>query len=261
MTPRILQKIRSDRERTLAATMSQRPIEAVQAAAEACAFERRFIDTLTRPGGPHLIAELKKASPSAGLIRADFNPPAIARAYADGGASALSVLTEPTFFQGSLDTLRQVRGTVDLPLLRKDFIFHRYQLLEAVEAGADAVLLIVGMLAAEELRALHVEADALGLNCLVEVHDAAELTVALGLDLSLVGINNRDLNTMTVDIDTTRRLLPAVPEGVAVVSESGIQSREDVRRLGEAGVSAVLVGESLMRQRDVRAAAASLLND
>ena len=160
-----------------------------------------------------------------------------------------------------MDILRTVRRAVDLPILRKDFIFCRYQLLEAAEARADAILLIVAMLSQDEIDTLFAQAGALGLDCLLEVHTAEELDVALGLGLTLVGINNRDLSTMTVDIATTYALRPRIPEGIAVISESGIKTRDDVRRLGEARVSAVLVGEALMRQPDPGAAAAALIHD
>ena len=263
-----LKEIRADRERTLAEAMSRRPEAELRRSVDALLASRleggtprrEFAAALKRPNGPHLIAEVKKASPSAGLIRADYNPGALARGYAEAGAGAISVLTEPTFFKGSLDHLRQVRAAVQLPLLRKDFIFHSYQLLEAVEAGADAALLIVAMLSPDELRGLHEQARALGLDCLVEVHEESELREALALGVNLVGINNRSLKTMRVDLETTFQLLPKVRAGVAVVSESGIRSRADVERLGQAGVSAVLVGEALMRSPDPGAAAAALLS-
>ena len=264
MVPRILQRIRADRERTLAEAMRLRPEADLRRDLAALQRPMRrgvFGDALRGPGGLRLIAEIKRASPSAGALRPDADAVQIARAYALAGASAISVLTEPTFFQGSLDDLKAVRRAVALPVLRKDFILHRYQLVEAVTAGADAALLIVAMLSPLELRDLHAHGMELGLGCLVEVHDTHELSAALTLGVEFVGINNRDLNTMRVDIGTTFRLLPHVPDGVTVVSESGIRCRDDVRRLGEAGVSAVLAGEWLMRSPDPGAAATALLKD
>ncbi len=258
-----LNDIRADRERTLVKAMKRRPEAELRRSVETLLAAKKphpqFTAALSRPGGPHLIAEIKKASPSAGLIRADYQPAEIARAYATGGASAISVLTEPTVFQGSLDHLREVRAAVQLPILRKDFIFHHYQLLEAVESGADAILLIVAMLTPDELRSLHEQAQALRLDCLIEVHDESEMQEALKLGAKLIGINNRNLKTMRVDIETTFRLLPKVSKGVTVVSESGIRSRADVERLGKAGVNAILVGEALMRSADPGAAASALL--
>ena len=188
----ILDKIRAERERTLADAMKRTPEAALRRRAEAMLAShgegRRFCAALRATashGGPHLIAEMKKASPSAGLIRADYRPAELAAGYARAGASAISVLTEPSFFQGSLDHLREARAAVKLPILRKDFIFHQYQLLEAVECGAEGVLLIVAMLTPDELRRLHVEATRLGLDCLVEVHSEEEMKAAIGLGANL----------------------------------------------------------------------------
>jgi len=264
MAAGILQRIRAERERTLAEAIRRCPEDALRAKVEAEVPRRvpnAFVRALTAGAPPRLIAEIKRASPSAGPLRPDLDPAEVARAYAAAGASAVSVLTEPSFFGGSLEDLRAVRGAVTLPVLRKDFILHRYQLLEAVAAGADAALLIVAMLSEDELRALHAHAMELHLDCLVEVHNEAELDVALRLGLDVVGINNRDLDTMRTDIETTLRLLPRVPEGVAVVSESGIRTRADIQRLAAAGVHAVLVGETLMRSPDPGAAAAALLGN
>ncbi|MEN8159310.1 MAG: indole-3-glycerol phosphate synthase TrpC [Myxococcota bacterium] len=200
--------------------------------------------------GPHVIAELKRRSPSKGEIRADFDPVAIARAYEAGGAAALSVLTDEHFFGGSLAVLERVRETTALPLLRKDFVIDAYQIDEARVAGADAVLLIVAALTPEALAALREHAAGLGLDVLVEVHDEAELDVAKGAGADLVGINNRDLRTFETDLGVTERLAPRVAEGVVVVAESGIFGPADVARLAGAGASAFLVGESLMREAD-----------
>lgn len=203
-------------------------------------------------GIPAVIAEVKKASPSKGVIRADFDPVAIARAYEQAGASAISVLTDEQFFQGSLDYLRAVKGAVSLPVIRKDFIIDESQIFEARTAGADAVLLIVAALERDELVRLMECARGLGMDCLVEVHDEAEMETALGVGAGLIGINNRNLNTFEVSLDTTARLLP-MAAGRRLVSESGIFTREDMTLLGGMGVDAVLIGEALMRQADVGA--------
>src|SRR5262245_6643202 len=194
-----------------------------------------------------VIAEVKKASPSAGVIRADFDPAAIARTYRDHGASCVSVLTDAPFFRGSLDHLRQVRAAVELPLLRKDFILERYQLLEARLAGADCALLIAEVLPGAELARLHRQARELGLGVLVELHDADQLPRVLDTGAELIGVNNRDLRTFATRLEHTLELAGRVPADRVLVSESGIRSRADLDRLGAAGVRAVLVGESLMR--------------
>ncbi len=206
---------------------------------------------------PRVIAEVKRRSPSKGEIRKDFDPSAIAKSYADGGAAALSVLTDEPFFGGHLDYLREIRALVDLPLLRKDFVVDAYQLDEARLAGADAVLLIVAALEPAVLERLHREARARSLDVLVEVHDDAELEFALGLGATLVGINNRDLRTFETDLATTERLAPrarAASPDCVVVAESGIFTGADMRRLEASGAGAHLVGESLMRQPDPGAA-------
>src|SRR6185312_4978732 len=209
--------------------------------------------------GIGVIAEFKRRSPSAGEMRPGADPEQIVGAYERGGASAVSVLTEQASFGGSLDDLRAARAVSGLPILRKDFVVDRYQLLEARLAGADAVLLIVAALSDRELVALHADARALGLDALVEVHDAHELRRALQLEPAIVGINNRDLRDFSVDLARTRVLRGAIPSGVAVVSESGIGSPQQLRELHREGVDAVLVGESLMRAADPVAALHALL--
>ncbi len=194
-----------------------------------------------------MIAEFKRRSPSAGRLREDADITEIARAYERGGAEALSVLTEGPNFGGSLEDLRAARAACGLPLLRKDFVVDRYQLYEALLAGADAVLLIVAALSVAELGGLRADARGLGLDVLVEAHDAAELHVALDEGADLIGINNRDLRDFSVDVERTFALLEKIPAGVTVVSESGIVDAEQLARLRDAGVAAVLVGESLMR--------------
>lgn len=219
--------------------------------------ERRdFIAALRQPvlGSVGLIAEVKKASPSAGVICPDFDPVRIAREYEAAGASCLSVLTDELFFQGSLDYLRQIRAAVKLPLLRKDFIIDERQILEAIEWGADAILLIVAILSDEQLQKFHSLAVESGLAVLVEVHDEDELNRALKLAPALIGVNNRNLKNFTVDLATTETLaaklfaLPARRDATLLVAESGIQTRADVERLRRAGAGAVLVGESLVKQ-------------
>jgi len=224
--------------------------------------ERRdFLAALRKPihGPVTLIAEVKKASPSAGLLRADFAPVAIARDYEAGGASCLSVLTDEKFFQGSLDYLQQIRAATKLPLLRKDFIIDERQILEAIEFGADAILLIVAILADEQLQHFHSLAREAGLAVLVEVHDEAELDRACGLHPALLGVNNRDLKTFKVDLATTERLKARLDSTTKTakqpkplfVAESGIHTHADVQRLANCGVNSILVGESLMRHNDI----------
>jgi indole-3-glycerol phosphate synthase len=221
---------------------------------------RSFIGALDRgPEALGLIAEVKKASPSAGVIAEAFDPLAIARVYESAGAHALSVLTDRDFFQGNLADLSRIRTEVGLPVLRKDFIIHEVQLAEASVAGADAVLLIVAALEQDRLESLYEEALRLQLDVLVEVHDAEELDRALDLGAGLIGINNRNLTTFGVDLETTERLSEEVPEGVILVCESGIKTRADCQRAFDSGCNAILVGETLMRARDVHACVEDLL--
>ncbi len=231
-----------------------------QAAAEADP-PRPFAQALAEAStdGFALIAEIKKASPSAGLIRPDFDPGALARAYAAGGATCLSVLTEQHWFQGHDPFLQQARAACTLPALRKDFMVDPWQIVESRALGADAVLLILAGLEDGMAREMLTRARALGMAALVEVHDAPELDRALALGADLVGINNRNLRTLTVDVATTEALAPRLPAGVRAVGESGLKTHADLRRLAAAGVRAFLVGESLMRQKDVTAATRWLL--
>lgn len=214
---------------------------------------RDFRAALERGPGLGVIAEVKRASPSAGLIKADFDPVAIARAYADAGASCISVLTDESYFQGHLRYLEAIRRVVEVPLLRKDFILDRVQLLEARLAGADCVLLIAEILPGELLPSLLRQAGELGMQALVELYDAENLTRVLDSGATLVGVNNRDLRSFEVRLEHTLELVAKMPLGVCLVSESGIRDGNDIARLRTAGVRAVLVGETLMRARDVNA--------
>lgn len=200
--------------------------------------------------GTAIIAEVKKGSPSRGIIRADFDPEAIARCYRDHGAACLSILTDREFFFGDLAYLPRIRQVVDLPLLRKDFVIDRYQLYEGRAAGADAILLIAAVLDPAHLEDLALEAAELGLDVLLEVHDEADLARAAGIEVAMIGINNRDLKTFVTDLAVSERLLPLLPDGVVPVAESGLNSRTDIERLQAAGARAFLIGESLMREKD-----------
>ncbi len=220
---------------------------------------RDFFAPLAAGGPIKLIAEVKKASPSKGVIRADFDPVAIARTYEAHGANCLSVLTDEKYFQGSLEYLRQVREAVAIPVLRKDFVLDTYQLVEARVAGADAVLLIAECLDDCHLRKLHTEAIELGLSPLVEFYEPANLDRVLAAGAQLIGVNNRDLRSFHVDLDHTIRMREKVPLDCVLVGESGIESRADVLRLQAAEVDAMLVGESLMREHDIGAAVDRLL--
>lgn len=220
---------------------------------------RSFFTPLAASGPIKLIAEVKKASPSKGVIRADFHPVAVAKTYAEHGATCLSVLTDEKYFQGHLDDLRRVREAVDLPLLRKDFILDRYQVLEARAAGADAVLLIAECLDDCHLRGLHDEIVALGMSPLVELYEPENLKRVFDAGATLVGINNRDLRTFETDLDHTLRLRQRVPGECVLVAESGIRTRADVLRLEAARVDAMLVGETLMASPDIGASVDALL--
>ena len=209
-----------------------------------------------------LIAEVKKASPSAGLIRVDFNPVKIAQTYVDNGAAAVSVLTETRYFQGSLNHLRDIGealGDRRVPLLRKDFIFDPYQVYEARACGADGILLIAAILPSDKLKSLLVLSRQLGMECLVEVHDEAEIAIALKSDAWVIGINNRDLKTFRYDVTTTERLRPFIPKDRIVVGESGIKNRNDINKVRQWGVDAVLIGESLISSSNIAARMGALL--
>jgi indole-3-glycerol phosphate synthase len=257
----ILEKIVWEKDREVTSARDRVPLEQLKKQAAALPSTLDFLAALKAAcRKPAVIAEVKKASPSKGVIREDFDPEAIARGYAAGGASCLSVLTDKQFFQGGFEVLVQVRQVVDLPLLCKDFILSPYQLYQARAAGADAALLIAAILTDVDMAYLLKVARALGLTVLVEVHDAAELERVLALDgVQLIGINNRNLATFETDLATTEQLTKRYGEqirakGCLLVSESGLFNRDDLDRVQSAGADAVLVGESLMRQPDVTTA-------
>ena len=208
-----------------------------------------------------LIAEVKQASPSRGMLSPNFNPTELAQTYAEGGAAAISVLTEANYFMGSIEHLAAIKEVVGLPLLRKDFIFDLYQVYESRAYGADALLLIASILSQEQLKELVSLSHSLGLRCLVEVHNEGEVERAVLSEAKIIGINNRDLNTLSIDIDMTRRLRPLIPQERIVVSESGIKSKRDIEKLGKWGVDAVLVGEALVTAGDVLAKMKELLGE
>lgn len=246
---------------------TRRAVELREAAVSRAELERQirrqprgdlFTAALSSSVEPRVIAECKRRSPSRGVLRQDYDPAAHARAYAEAGAAAISVLTEPTFFDGSLAHLAQVREAVACSIIRKDFIVLPYQIAEAVVAGADAILLIVGALTDEELRDLSQQARAAGLAALVEVHDAEELTRAVDAGAGIIGVNSRNLRTLTVDLNVLEALAPAIPDDVVAVAESGIRSLEDIRRLTTHGYDAFLVGERLIVQPDPGAALVAL---
>jgi indole-3-glycerol phosphate synthase len=219
----------------------------------------RFLGALSGLEGLNIIAECKRRSPSRGVLCADYDPVAIAKAYADGGAAAISVLTEPTFFDGALDHLAAVRDAVDVPLLRKDFIVSEYQLLEAKAAGADAVLLIVAALRPAELKVLHDHATRYGLDALIEVHDARELAIAVDAGARIIGVNNRNLRTLQVEGHASAALVADMPPDIVAVSESGLKDAADLERLRALGYRAFLIGERLMTAHDPGKALAGLL--
>jgi indole-3-glycerol phosphate synthase len=255
-----LDPIISRTRRDVADRTSAAPIGALREAAQ----ERLRTDpprgfaTALRAPGISIIAEHKRSSPSAGVIRDDLVLQDVVAAYERGGAAAVSVLTEPHSFAGSLADLGAARATVGLPILRKDFVVDPYQVVESAAAGADAILLIVAALPAGDLERLHAEAVALGMDVLVEVHDRRELELAAGLGGDAIGINNRDLTTLVVDTERTFELLDGIPDGPVIVSESGWRTRAELERLDAAGVHAVLIGEALMRSGDIGAACAEL---
>ena len=255
----ILDTIVATKREQIAAAKVERPESLLRDLIREVPPTRDFFQALATPGPIRLIAEVKKASPSKGLIREDFDPAEIAQAYAQNGATCISVLTDAAYFQGSLEDLQTVRRSVDLPLLRKDFILDRYQLLEARACGADAVLLIAECLDDCALRGLHQAALELGLTPLVEFYEVANAARVLAAGATLIGVNNRNLHTFQTDLDHTLSMRSQIPPECLLVGESGIHTRDDVLRLEQAGVDAILVGERLMASPDIPTAVRCLL--
>ena len=258
----VLASICDDKRAHVAASKSERPLSQVTNAAKSAEPPRGFARALSNAvdgGGYGLIAELKKASPSKGLIRDDFDPAALARAYSNGGAACLSVLTDVPYFQGADDFLPLARTACDLPVLRKDFMLEPYQIVESRALGADCILLIMAALEDGQAAELERAAEDYGMDVLIEVHDRAELDRALRLDSSLIGINNRNLKTLDVDLAATEALAPHVPQDRTVVCESGLYTPDDLARMARAGAKRFLAGESLMRKADVEAASRTFL--
>jgi indole-3-glycerol phosphate synthase len=255
----ILREIAAAKREEVARLRRDRGLASLKEGARAQSAPRDFLKAVHRPNKLSLIGELKKASPSKGLLRADFKVGELARAYSNGGAQALSVLTDQAYFQGSLENLKIAREISGLPVLRKDFLIDESQVYETREAGADAVLFIVALLSPTQLKEFIALALELSLTSLVEVHDEKELETALQSGIRLLGINNRDLNEFTVNLQTSLNLLKKCPQGLAVVSESGIFTRQDALALHNAGASAILVGEAFMASHDIGKAIQALM--
>jgi indole-3-glycerol phosphate synthase len=260
--PDILDTIIAYKRAEITDAMTKRPLADLEAAARNAPPVRSFaaaLEARTAKKEFALIGEIKKASPSRGLIRADFDPTKLAEAYEAGGAACLSILTDGPSFQGAPQHMTEARAATQLPVLRKDFMLHRYQVVESRAIGADCILVIMAAVDDVEAGTLIAYAKAWGMDAIAEVHDKAELDRALKLDCRLIGINNRDLKTFATDLETTERLAPRVPRNRIVIAESGIATNADLKRLAKAGVYAFLVGETLMRQPDVATATRALL--
>lgn len=256
----ILQRIVATKKQEVEIAGRQRPLRDLMAACKDAPAPRDFIAPFRNSTSIRLIAEVKKASPSKGLMRKDFDPVSIAREYEAGGASCLSVLTDVEYFQGHLDYLKAVKQAVELPVLRKDFVIHPYQVFEARVAGADAVLLIAECLSRQDLRGLYQLIRELGMHALIELHDPANLDNVLNTGTELVGVNNRDLTTFEVSLDRTIQLRKRIPLDRIVIGESGIETHVDALKLQSNNIQGMLVGESLMRSPDIRRATIDLLN-
>lgn len=250
MPASILEIIVAEKKREVAESKRKVPLDILKERLSARKAPCDFAAAI-KGNGIKLIAEVKKASPSRGVLVEDFNPVALAKVYAQNGAAAISVLTEASYFQGKLEYLAQIRKEVGLPLLRKDFIFNEYQVYESAAYGADAILLIAAILSSSQLGELLKLSKSLELACLVEIHDEQELHKALDSGGEIIGINNRDLNTFKTKIETTQQLRPFIPNDKIVVSESGISRREDVKKMQDWGVNAILVGEALVTAQDI----------
>jgi len=259
--PMILDTIVAHKRNEIEIHKNRTPLTELKQALRDAKPTRDFKSAISKPYKINLIAEIKKASPSKGLIREDFDPIAIAEIYQKSNATAISVLTDERFFQGSLSYLTDVREVTSIPLLRKDFIIDEYQIYQARVAGADAILLIAAILELEEMKDFLSIASELGLDCLVEVHTESELERVLKTDAEIIGVNNRNLKIFKTDINTTFHLKKSIPDGKIVVSESGIKSRRDVEMLQECGVNAILVGEALMRSANINGKVRELMVD
>jgi len=247
----ILSRIIEEKKRVIEEAKREKPLDDLMRQVKGICVKSMFKKYISRPHHINLIAEIKKASPSRGVIRGDFNPVKIAVTYQSNGAAAISVLTDERFFEGRLEYIAKIKESVSIPVLRKDFIIDEYQIYESVAAGADAILLIADLLAVNELTGFHDLATSLGLDVLVEVHDEEDIEKALAANADIIGINNRDLHTFRVDFDITQKLARIIPQSKIKVSESGIKTHEDVMFLKSLGVNAVLIGEAFMEAEDI----------
>ena len=249
----ILSRIIEEKRKVIEEAKRIKPQDELLRDIKSLSVKSSFKKNVSRPHHINLIAEIKKASPSKGILRGDFNPVKIAITYQANGASAISILTDERFFEGKLEYLVKVRSNVSIPILRKDFFIDEYQIYETVAAGADAILLICDILSMAELARFYSIATGLGLDCLVEVHNEEDVEKALAIDAAIIGINNRDLHTFKVDLSVTQRLIRMVPQSKVIVSESGIKCYEDIMFLKSLGVNAVLIGEAFMESDDITA--------
>lgn len=249
----ILSRIIEEKRRVVEEAKRSKPQEELIKEIKNFSVKSQFKKNISRPHHINLIAEIKKASPSKGILRGDFNPVKIAITYQANGASAISILTDERFFEGKLDYIKKARENVSIPILRKDFFIDEYQIYETVAAGAEAILLISEILSIAEMTKFYDIATELGLDCLVEVHNEEDIEKALAIDAAIIGINNRDLHTFKVDLGVTQRLIRLIPQNKIIVSESGIKCYEDVMFLKSLGVNAVLIGETFMEADDIAA--------